>query len=530
MVAPLTRTAGEEANKKEHVRALGGNKVLGLAVGERGVLACELVGSGRAARATRLAEFEFPPGASHDTPAELGKALGEFLRSHRFSARRAVVGLPLRWAVVKPKEVPPANPSTVSGLLLLQAEREFALEPQDLVFEYAGESDASATRTVLLLAVQRRRVDSIVAAAEAAGLNVEAVTLSAIALAAETGRHLAHGGAVLHVAPGVAELAIHHEGRPRALRHLRAPAGAGVAGAVTGAGAGGEPGAGETTGDQAARLPPEALRLNDAATAITPELRQVLSLMPQNGSAATTELVVWDGIGLGDAPARWGETLHVTVREQSIESLGVTLAPDAAADGAAGGRYAAAVALGLEGLRAGAPVTDLLHSRLVPKKVARVGRWTIWATALGVTFAIAIAAAALDLRSQRLEVAEAKDRLKNLEPQLKEAKASIGRTTFAQRWTGTDPQALALLRDVTAAFPQGGSVWATSLTLLPDGRVSLSGRASSDEAPLNLLKRLRDSGKFSDVQFGGTQPAGRGSSEVGFTINFRYPPISPTNP
>jgi len=85
---------------------LGGNKVLGLAVGERGILACELTRAGAGATATRLAEFEYPAGVSPDDTGQLGKALGEFLRERGFSARRAVVGLPLRWAVVKPKEVP----------------------------------------------------------------------------------------------------------------------------------------------------------------------------------------------------------------------------------------------------------------------------------------------------------------------------------------------------------------------------------------------------------------------------------------
>jgi hypothetical protein len=145
---------------------------------------------------------------------------------------------------------------------------------------------------------------------------------------------------------------------------------------------------------------------------------------------------------------------------------------------------------------------------------------------MGVTFAAAIAFAVFDLSSQRREVAEIKQSLKERKPDLENAKASIDRITFAQRWTGTDPRALALLRDVTLAFPEGGRVWATGLVLQPDGRVTLTCRAANDEVPLALLKRLRESRKFADVQLGGTQPAGRGTSEVAFTINFRYPGIS----
>ena len=506
------------------MKALGGNKVLGLAVGEKSILACELARAGGRVQATRLAEFEFPPGASFDDPQQLGKALGAFLRERKISARRAVIGLPLRWAVVKPKEVPPADEKAVAGLLLLQAEREFALEPQDLVFEYAGESDPSATRTVLMLAVQRRRVESAAAAAEAAGLNVRAVTLSAVALATETGRHLAHGGAVLHVAPGAAELAIHHDGQPRVLRHLRTPA---AAGASTGAAAGSAGATGISPVVPAEPLPGELPRLSDSAAALTPELRQVLSLMPQNGTAAPTELVVWDGIGMGDLGQRWRDQLGVTVRELSLDSLGVTPAEDAgAADRDAGGRFATAVALGLEALRSEAPATDLLHSRLVARKEPRVGRWTVWGIALGAAAVIAIAVSLFDLARQRSEVAEGKAALAKMKPDLEDARAAIERTTHAQRWTSTDPKALELLHDLTAVFPDGGRVWATSLALQPDGRVTLTCRAANDEVRLDLLKRLRDSGQFTDVQAGGTQPAGRGSNELSFTINLRAPGIS----
>ena len=525
---------------------LRGNKVLGLAIGERSVLACELSRAGSAVRATRMAEFEFPPGVSPDDAGQLGKALASFLRQQGFSARRTVIGLPLRWAVVKPKEVPPASPSTIAGLLLLQAEREFALEPQDLVFEYAGAPDPNAARTVLLLAVQKRRVENAQAMAEAAGLTVRAVTLSAVALASETGRQLAHGGAVLHVTPGAAELSIHHNGHPRVLRHLRAPQPAGASTGATGTGgttgvnigtgaanAGAGAGATPTAGlgaagahvtPGAAETPAAAYRFADGATALTPELRQVLSLMPQNGTAAPTELAVWDGVGLGDAKGRWTEILGVAVREPTFESIGVTVADGA---GENPGRYATAVALALEALRGVTPVTDLLHSRLVHQKPARVGRWTVWAVVLGVTFALAIAAAAYDLSRMRSEAADMKALLKTYDPDLKKAEESINRVTFAQGWTSQDPRALDLMYELTAAVTDGGGAWATGLVVQPDGRGTLTGRASNDAAWGALLKRLRENRRFTDVQLGGTQPAGRGSTDINFTINFRYPGMVP---
>src|SRR5205085_3950832 len=151
------------------MKAFGGNKLLGLAFGERGVVACELWRAGGAAGASG-AEFVYPAGVPADDPAALGTALRDFLKEHRITARRAVVGLPLRWAVVKTKEVPPASPAALADMLRLQAERDFAMEVQDLVLEYAGEASPSAAGTVLLVAVPRKRLDFVKTMAEAAGL------------------------------------------------------------------------------------------------------------------------------------------------------------------------------------------------------------------------------------------------------------------------------------------------------------------------------------------------------------------------
>src|SRR3954447_17244158 len=109
------------------MKAFGGNKVLGLAFGERGVTACELSRAGGGATAAIGAEFVYPAGVSADDPAALGRALRDFLREHHFSSRRAVVGLPLKWAVVKQKEIPPSSPAALADMLRLQAERDFAM-------------------------------------------------------------------------------------------------------------------------------------------------------------------------------------------------------------------------------------------------------------------------------------------------------------------------------------------------------------------------------------------------------------------
>ncbi len=137
------------------------NKVLGLALGERSLLAAEVANAAAGPEVRRAAEFVYPDGLSTKDPAALGAALAAFLKDGGFSARAAVVGLPARWLVVKSKDVPPADPATLADLLRLQAEGEFSSELKDLVYDYAADATAGHPTSVLLMAtpaaVRRRR-------------------------------------------------------------------------------------------------------------------------------------------------------------------------------------------------------------------------------------------------------------------------------------------------------------------------------------------------------------------------------------
>src|SRR5439155_5398481 len=113
------------------------------------------------------------------------------------------------------------------------------------------------------------------------------------------------------------------------------------------------------------------------------------------------------------------------------------------------GRFAPAVALALEGLQSRRPTTDLLHSRLVARKPARVSRMAVWGTVTAVVLAGGIAFAVFDLSSQRAAVAAAKKDLAGKKQMLDQAKVDIERIKFAKKWTATEPQTLALVRDLT---------------------------------------------------------------------------------
>ena len=66
-------------------------------------------------------DVKLPEGISLQEPGSLGRALGQFLRQKRFSARRAVVGVPAKWLMVKEMRIPPASAESTAGILRIIA-------------------------------------------------------------------------------------------------------------------------------------------------------------------------------------------------------------------------------------------------------------------------------------------------------------------------------------------------------------------------------------------------------------------------
>ena len=73
-----------------------GNKVLGLAVGQKNILVAEVTSKGGRYAVSAAGEFVFPDGTALSSPEKLGAALRDFLKSNRFSARGAIIGLPAK--------------------------------------------------------------------------------------------------------------------------------------------------------------------------------------------------------------------------------------------------------------------------------------------------------------------------------------------------------------------------------------------------------------------------------------------------
>lgn len=191
---------------------------LGIALGERSLCVAEAVSTGGAAAAMRVercAEFAFPAGLTLERGEELGTAFAGFLKTKGFSTRRAILGIPAKWLMLKSHTLPPADAQTAANMLALHAESESAPELGDVVFDSLGSSDPTKSSNVLLLGLPRRWLDRVNTLAKGAKLKVVALTPCAASLACRT-----ESGLLLSLRPDAAELVVRENGRVRLIRHL----------------------------------------------------------------------------------------------------------------------------------------------------------------------------------------------------------------------------------------------------------------------------------------------------------------------
>ena len=487
------------------------NRVIGLALGEQSALVAEVAAApgkgGGPPQVRRVAEFRYPDGVTPAQPAELGAALLPFLRDGSFTAKSAVVGLPARWLIAKPKDVPPADPATLADLLRIQAEGEFSSEQRDLVYDYAADATAGHPKSVLLMATPQRYVDAAVAMCAAAKLTAVAVTPSAVALGAATAADHGQGATsplVLAVGSGGAELTAQAGPAPSAVRHLRGP------------GADGDP------------------------KPFLGELRRAVSTLPasssSSASSADRRMVLW---GTDADAAALNGNLGFPVTAGELAALGVTTG-DVNGDGR---RFAAAVALAASAVGENVRAVDFLHPRLAAPKARRVPRWAVSAALAAVVLVLVGVLAYNDLQRRQATLRKLQADVDTFRQPAVDATAFVRQVSFAQGWHGGNPRYLGCLRDLTTALPPDGQTFVTSLSVRepprPTGTAGaaavkvggvtplvghLDGKTSDVSRAQQAVDRIQAVPAFTNVKLGGAAIGTGRDKEVSFSVTFNYVP------
>ncbi|HXW79693.1 MAG TPA: pilus assembly protein PilM, partial [Acidimicrobiales bacterium] len=214
-----------------------------------------------------------------------------------FSTKSVVVGLGSQRAMVRQVDMPPIPDSELRSALRLKIGEFLPIPVEQAVVDFAplsGQSGPGSSRRVLLVAAQRDVVVDELAAVEAAGLRVEAVDSSSLALlrAVSTAASPKDGGgpsgaleAVVGIGAELVTVAVREDGVPRFVRTVTLPGASAARGT-------GEPLASPSQRGRSSVAVSPAQRVDSIVSEVRSSLEYLLS---QSGAGQFKQVLVTGG-------------------------------------------------------------------------------------------------------------------------------------------------------------------------------------------------------------------------------------------
>lgn len=396
-------------------------------------------------------------------PEAAGAEFATQLMAGNIRERRCAVCVPPGWALTAPTDLPEMSDEDLRSYLELRAERDFPIAPSELRLAHCAFRLPDGARAATLAGAPVKKLDAVERMLTKAGCRAVSISLG-------LDRCLASNGST------------------GALHFL---AGAGSVDLVT------------VSGGGVAALRTLAAR-NDAAS-LFPEVRISLGRLP---AALRAGILAASFEGGAEAAGRLFDGLHEPLQRAGIASA---LAPDET-----GGR---AGALAAERWLRRAPAAFEFVAPKVNAWQQRARqfdsgrrRWIIAAAAALVLLPILafIIRSSMegglnnDWNGMRNNVAE----LETIQQKIRQFRP----------WFDQTPTGVAILESLAAAFPDAGDVWAKSIEINDDSKVTCTGFARNTVALTNLREALRRRPNVADLS---VQQV-RGENPVQFTLIYKW--------
>jgi hypothetical protein len=462
---------------------------LGLAIDEFGIVVAEVAARAGRPEVRRVGQLAFDGKLSAETAKELGQQLRHFLRANHFSSRHAVVGIPTKWIVAKEIAAPPASADAIAGMLGIQAERAFSLNANDLIFDYFGRTSTSESSKVMLLAARRQIVNEVKELTAAAGVQVQSVTVSALAFGkvlSAAGPEARYG---LYARPTYCEFWSQANGRLRSIKHVPMTS---VNGTVT-----------------------------DRTEQLTAAIQRLI-LMSGEQNQAPHQVTVYDADGRADGLV---DRLSTQLKPQITISdgrAGLLSGRVTVAQGSQDIQSIAAAAVAMVGVGADKLPVDFLNPRLARKKASDGKRIKMWAVAAAVVGVVAVGAVFADWQTKRSDIAMYNGELEKISDDVDAARSMMDRMSYASSWTSQRPVFLDCLRELTNTFPERGTIWATNLAVSEAAQGLLVGKATDTQSFYDVLNKMKQNEAFAGVAMVYLRDAGGSSRQKEFAVSFKF--------
>ncbi|MCW3097402.1 MAG: Tfp pilus assembly protein ATPase PilM [Chthonomonadaceae bacterium] len=449
------------------------------------VVEIEWSGSDGGGRLVKRGSAALPVNVWNDLPANTGAfvaALRQALSNAGITAKSVSASLPRRLVTLRFARLPHAAPEMMRGLVELEAQQYVLFPLDEVILDFHVATDASTgiaipseddMESVLLAAARRTLVTDLIAIFEKAGLELDQLTVSALALA-EHIRDSIEATAVIDVEPGEMDVAV------VANRQLLFTRASGL----------------DVTGAQ-----PEI-----AARRLADEIARSFTSFQNEYRHQPLTRISLTGPSVQGAEGFAVEQTLSSVLEMPIGKLSSRLLPATDTDAIA---YATAIGAALQ-TRPGnlASINLVPDERAIKKAEAAQRQRKQLAFVAGLAAVIAggffiqhVAAASAKDRAAQLAV---NDKLHKFTTAL-DAKRKTYQTRKAlydELTTGLDRNhpAIDVLVALNRALPQSTQIWLTQFAFDRNGLITLHGDTKSADAATDMVIALQDSGAFTDVK------------------------------
>jgi hypothetical protein len=419
-------------------------------------------------------------------PELVGREIRNQLDAAGVRERHCIFGVPLKWVLTAHTELPPLPEADAASLLQMEAERGFPTDVAALQTASSRCSLAADKKHVLLAGIPKSHIETLEKVLTAAKLKPVSFTLGLAALQPPSAEN-SNGVLALAVGENTVSLQITCGGGVAALRALE--------------------GAIENPAGRPALLPDLVARESRITLGQLPaELRDAVKRIRIFGPRELARQLA-DEMELRFEPM--GLQVEV-VAGYKPDEFGVQLPPETS--------LSAAFSLAARPLVEQPPVFEFLPPKptLLEQFAAKYssGRLrTAGAVAAGI---VAIVGGAFLI--QQIELWHFRSQWNGMSAKVAELQSVQDKIRQFQPWFDTSFRDLAILRQLSLAFPEDGAVTAKSIEIRDDNTVSCSGTTRDYASVLAMQAKLRTADGVSSLKLDTI----RGKNPMQFTFDFIY--------
>ena len=445
---------------------------LGIVIHGRTIVVAEAGSDGTGLPCRRTAEFRLPDGAALDSLAAHQAAFAAFLKEHGFRSRKAVVGIAARQVVSAPVKIPPiADVQLRQQTVAMALQRSLKAEFNDVVYDCF--QHRAADTDLLALMTLRKNITAIREFLAASRITPLSVTVASLGLEITPDRPLE-----CHLVdyPDSLEAIIFCHQRLQALLNI----------------------------------PKKNGPLPDANLAAETARQIKRTLWSLSDKESTPCYTLWTTVG--DAAtvrqAFSGTFENLTVREIKTSNTGAGVLAQTAAQ------------LARRAVTGNPVAVNFLNTHQAPKTATLSKQWKQRIILVAAAAVLLLAAYFYGWYADTVAIADCREQLQTMKESVTAAEEMINRVGYARRWFGQEPVHLENLRQLTLAFPQSSDIWLTSLAVDESLNQVITGRATHEEAILDVVDTLKDNPQFKDIKLLYIRKMGKSSSIMTFAINF----------